>query len=172
MAAVPEWLAAALSRMKMPDAPVTEPWECSIATLIGERIKVPGSLDRFGAVKLSQEEIGIDSTTVPWSAVVQVRTRPLPDVIAGTAGRQAAQLAPWGTRFAARAITSRVTEAIAGLFAVAERDGPDGFLVPCQIIYRLRRKPMVINPGLASLAVLCLPSVSASVLATAAASRV
>ncbi|ONI74728.1 hypothetical protein ALI144C_38605 [Actinosynnema sp. ALI-1.44] len=167
MTAVPDWLTAALSRMKMPDAPVAEPWEFAVSTLIGQRVKVPGALDRFGAVRISRQEIGIDATTVPWASVVQVRTRPLRDVISGAVGRQASQAAPWGTRFVARAITTRATDAVAGLFQIADRDGPAGAMVPCQIIYRLRRKPIVINPSLAALAVLCLPAVSASVLATA-----
>lgn len=81
-------LAQTMKRMRMPEAPIQGNWECSAAALITPHLpqslrKIPGLLDRFGAVKLTPVEIGIDSgRAVPWTAVLEIQTRPLRDVIA------------------------------------------------------------------------------------------
>jgi hypothetical protein len=165
----------------MPGAPVTEPWDCSAAALIAARLpprlrKVPGLLDRFGAVRLTPLTIGVDNVrAVPWTVVARIHTCPLSEVAATVtedlAGRLA-RLVPFpGTGFAARAVTARVvdhaTELIAGLLQTAQREHREDAHVPCRIDYRRRWKKAHLVPGPISSAVLCLPQVAASVIVTA-----
>ncbi|MGH3812556.1 MAG: hypothetical protein ACRDUV_08880, partial [Pseudonocardiaceae bacterium] len=91
------WVTEALSRVPMPDAPVCEPWVFAPSALIAPHLprplaRVPGLLDRFGAVRLAPHEIGIDTARpVPWKDVVELRTLPLLDILTvGTSGSLAA----------------------------------------------------------------------------------
>ncbi|MGH3824643.1 MAG: hypothetical protein ACRDRA_17685 [Pseudonocardiaceae bacterium] len=81
------WVAEALSRVPMPDAPVREPWVLAPSALIAAHLPGPlaqvlGLLDRFGAIRLAPHEIGIDTARpVPWKDVVEVRTLPLLELV-------------------------------------------------------------------------------------------
>lgn len=183
MSDIRDWLSQAVQRMRMPEAPVRENWDCSAAALIRPHLpqsirRVPGLLDRFGAVRLTPVEIGIDSTrAVPWTAVLEVQTRPLLDVVATAVStnfdKQVSRMVPPipGVKFAARIVTSRLAEytedTVATLLLVALREHRGDMQVPCQVVYRKRWKSHVLFPGLVSSAVLCLPQVANSLLATA-----
>ena len=94
----------ALGGLRLPAVPVEQPWDCSAAAVITPHLpralrRVPHLFDRLGAIRLSDREIGIDGARpVAWSDVVEVRTRPVLDVIAATAGdglaTQVARLVP------------------------------------------------------------------------------
>jgi hypothetical protein len=140
--------------------------------------RVPGLLDRFGAVRLTPVDIGIDSIrAVRWSDVLEVQTYPLRDAIATTVAtsidRQVGRLIlpiP-GMKFATRSVTSGVADlidaAIAAILLAAVQDQRGDAQVPCLIVYRRHWKTESLSPGLVSSAVLCLPWVAASILATA-----
>jgi hypothetical protein len=165
----------------MPTAPVTEPWDFSAAALIGPLLpaklrRLPGLLDRFGAVRLTPSTIGIDTArAVPWTRVTEIRTRPVGEVAAALTEDLAGQIARLvpvpGTGFATRAITSRVVNAVSdlvtGMLRTALRDHREGAQVPCRISYQTRWKTTVLSPSLVSSAILCLPPVAASVMLTA-----
>jgi hypothetical protein len=174
-------------RMRLPSVPVDEPWDCSAAAVItpylpGPLRRVPHLLDRFGAVRLSRGEIGIDGTRpVPWSSVVEVRTRPMLDVAATSAGDN---LTTWTARLippvpvlarvargGVAVVADRAAEAILALFLAALGDQPDrtgAMQVPVEVVHRARlRRSRTMSAGLVSSAILCLPQVASSVLATA-----
>jgi hypothetical protein len=174
-------------RMRLPSVPADEPWDCSAAAVIAPYLpgvlrRVPHLLDRFGAVRLSGGEIGIDGTrSVAWSNVVEVRTRPMLDVAATAAGDNlnawAARLIPpvpvlaRVARGGVAAVADRAAAAILAVFLAALGDRPDlaGVTqVPVEVVHRARlRRPRTMSAGLVSSAILCLPQVAASVLATA-----
>jgi hypothetical protein len=157
----------------MPDGPVTAPWEASLAALLPGGGALPGAFARVGAVHLSPLAIGFDATTIAWTDVAEVRTRRLrAAVTAGLAdevGAQAARLAPPGTRFAARKVATRLAAGAAGLVAGVFQDGSE---VPWAVVARGRWRAAVHAPSAAARAVLRLPAVAASVLATARAAGV
>jgi hypothetical protein len=75
-----------------PDATSTEPWEVSIAELVRKTGKVPklatkalGLFDRFGAVRITPDEIGFDGEEVPWDKVVELRTHGVANLLTGQA---------------------------------------------------------------------------------------
>lgn len=75
-----------------PSAPATEPWELSLAGIIRRRYEVPsiagkalGLLDRFGALRVGPESVGFDNRDVEWTNLVEVRTRPVAEVLTQTA---------------------------------------------------------------------------------------
>jgi hypothetical protein len=126
------WVAEALSRVPMPDAPVREPWVLAPSALIAPHLprplaQVSGLLDRFGAIRLTPHEIGIDTAhPVPWRHVVEVRTLPLLDVLTvGTSGSLAAlaaRLLPTVPRVAEcflRAGAEKAAEAVRSLLLIA-----------------------------------------------------
>lgn len=173
-----DWVRSALASMPMPEAPSARPWDCSAAALIAPRLpvgvrRVAGSLDRFGAVRLSPWQIGIDTMrAVPWQDVLEVQTRPLLDVIATTIGEQAARFAPPmpGVRYAANKVLPYVANTIASTLLVSlldRRDGAAGAQVPYAITVRGKRKPETTTAGPVSAAILCLPQVSACLVTTA-----
>lgn len=180
-------MSTVLGGLRMPSAPVAQLWDCSAAAVIAPHLpralrRVPHLLDRFGAIRLSHTDIGIDGTSpVPWSTVVQVRTRPLLDVIATTGGdnlgAQASRLIPpvpilaRVARGGVSVIADRAAAAVLAIFSAA-LDDPDhagAAQVPVEVVHRTRlRRSHTMSAGLVSTAVLCLPQVTASVLATAA----
>jgi hypothetical protein len=180
-------MTAVLGGLRLPSVPVDEPWDCSAAAVIAPHLprpfrRVTHLLDRFGAVRLSGTDIGIDGTKpVAWSSVLEVRTRPLLDVVATTAGdnlgTQAARLippVPVLARLARGGVTvvaDRAAAAVLTIFLAALGDHPDQAgttQVPVAVVHRVRlRGSRTMNAGLVSSAILCLPQVTASVLATA-----
>lgn len=178
------WVTEALNRVPMPDAPVREPWVLAPSALIAPHLprplaRAPGLLDRFGAIRLAPHEIGIDTAyPVPWKDVVELRTLPLLDVLTiSTSGGLAAlgaRLLPPGPRLAAgllHAGVEKAAEAVRSLLLIAASEHAEraaSALVPTAIVYRAgRRGHRTMTAGLFSSAVLALPRLSDSVLATA-----
>jgi hypothetical protein len=184
---VPTWATATLSRIRFPAAPVDEPWDFSAAALLAPHLpgvlrRVPGVLDRFGALRLTRGEIGIDaSAPVPWKHVVELRTRPLFDVVSIATGdnlsRQAARLIPpipiasRLARGAVSAVADKTVDSVLSIMLLAlggHADLASTIRVPTEIAYRARwRRRKTMTAGFVSSAVLCLPEVTASVVATA-----
>ncbi|WP_133901634.1 hypothetical protein [Actinophytocola oryzae] len=166
---------------RMPGAPVTEPWDFSAAALVNPLLpaklrRLPGLLDRFGAVRLAPSTIGIDNArAVPWTQVTEVHTRPVGEIAAALTEDLAGQIARLvpipGAGFATRAVTSRIVDAVSdlvtGMLRTALREHREHAQVPWRIGCRGRWKSTVLSPGLVSSAVLCLPPVATSVIATA-----
>jgi hypothetical protein len=183
-------MSTALGGLRLPGAPVEEPWDCSAAAVIAPHLpgalrRVPHLLDRFGAIRLSATEIGIDTRrAVPWPHVVEVRTRPMLDVIAaaagGNLGATVARLIPpvpilgRVVRGGVSAVADRVVAAVLAIYlaALGDPDQADTARVPVEVVHRARLRQRTMSAGLVSSAVLCLPQVAASVLATARAHRV
>ncbi|MGH4007458.1 MAG: hypothetical protein ACRDTH_04705 [Pseudonocardiaceae bacterium] len=178
------WVTEALSRVPMPDAPVREPWTFAPSALIAPRLprplaRVPGLLDRFGAIRLTPHEIGIDTARpVAWEDVVELRTLPLLDLLTtGTSSSLAAlgaRLLPPVPRLAdglLRAGAEKAAEAVRSLLLIAasaHAERAASVQVPAAIVYRSGwwgHKTM--TAGLFSSAVLALPRLTDSVVATA-----
>lgn len=75
-----------------PSAPISEPWELSIGGIVRRGHEVPsiagkalGLLDRFGALRLRPESVGFDDQDVEWSRLVEVRIRPIAEVLSQNA---------------------------------------------------------------------------------------
>jgi hypothetical protein len=179
-------VSSVLGGLRLPDAPIGQPWDCSAAAVVEPHLprvlrRVPHLLDRFGAVRLSRDEVGIDGARpVSWSTVVEVRTRSMLDVIAAAGGEnlgaRAARLVPpvpvlaRVVRGGASFVADRASVAVLGVFLAALGDvGQAGVAqVPVEIVHRTRLgRTRTMSAGLVSSAVLCLPRVTASVLATA-----
>lgn len=181
------WVAAALRRMRLPAAPPAQPWDFSASALLASRLPgvlrwMPGVLDRFGAVRLASDEIGIDATrSVRWSSVVELRTRPLLDVLSfatsDNLSKRAALLIPRVPllgRLARRGIArvaDRTAEMVLSIMLLAlggHAERASSIQVPVEIVYRTRwGRHRTMTAGLVSSAVLSLPEVTASVVATA-----
>ena len=187
--AIHEWVVDALQRVPMPDVPVQQPWAFAPSALVaphlpGPLARVPGVLDRFGAIRLSPFDVGIDmACPVPWHEVVEVRTRPLLDLLTETASGSAAALGarllppvPLVGKALTRAGSARAAEAMRALLQVAASAHAERAAetqVPAAIVYRSgRRGRKIMAAGLFSSAVLALPRVADSVLATARAHAV
>jgi hypothetical protein len=189
---VPAWVTTALGRVRFPAAPVGQSWDFSASALIAPHLpgvlrRVPGVLDRFGAVRLTRHEIGIDATRpVPWKDVVELHTRPLFDVVAVAASdnlsKQAARLIPpipiagRLARSAVSTVADKAADAVLSILLLAlggHADRAGSIQVPIEIVYRARwRRNKTMTAGFISSAVLCLPEVTASVVATAQQNRV
>lgn len=178
------WVVEALKQIPMPDAPVQTPWVVAPSALIAPHLprplaRIPGRLDRFGAIRLSPHEIGIDTPrAVPWHDVVELRTTPLLDVLTVGTGGSLATLAarllhtPKIMDGALRAVGEKAAEAVRSLLLIAAAQYAERVAtvqIPTAVVHRSgRRGHAVMTSGLFSSAVLALPAVADSVLATAA----
>lgn len=68
--------------------PPSEPWEVSVVQLLKSSMDVPvvaakalGLLDRFGALRLSDEGVGFDNNDVDWAKITSVTCRRLTVVL-------------------------------------------------------------------------------------------
>lgn len=131
-----------------------------------------GKLDRFGAIRISQESISIDSSgPLRWSDILEVRTRTLRDALSDAA-KEALINSSTGMLPVGRGLTRRVLSYVAdtalGILSRAEQDGTTGSVIPRELVYRTRlRGRKVVTPGPVATAMLALPQVAASLLATA-----
>lgn len=161
----------------MPDIPATELWDFSAAALLKPRLPpgtrwLAGKLDGFGAVRFSARAIGIDSTgPIRWTDIIEIHTQPPLDAMTGAAKDTVittlTRMLPVGRGMSARVLDEMV-EVVLGMLRRAERDS----VVPYEFVYRAWLRRRTLTPGLVSAAVLALPQVAASVLATAAANGV
>lgn len=182
------WVLETLRQIPMPDAPVGAPWILAPSALIAPHLprpltRIPGRLDRYGAVRLTPHEIGLDTPRpVPWSAVVEVRTIPLLDVLTIGTGGSIATLAarmlhtPKILDGAVRSIAEKAAEAVRSLLLIAAAEHAERVAtvqIPTAVVYRAgRRGNATMTAGLFSSAVLALPPVTNSVLATASSNGV
>ena len=80
---VTDWVAAALDAYPRPAYPLAREWDVSVQGLVRLVPYVPrfataplGLLDRFGAVTVGPERVGLDGKDVEWDRVLEVRTEP------------------------------------------------------------------------------------------------
>lgn len=176
-------LRLAQERMRWPEEPVAGPWGVSISYFLRPYLHAPLSLtrhlDRFGGLEFAPHFVTFDSHRVQWVQVVQVRTVPLLDAITTAAVDTAADrigglLPPVpGKKLALDWLASKSTDLLLSLCLTALGDLGERALsvhVPTQVVYlRKGGRPKVLESSLFSSAVLALPQVNRSVLATAAA---
>jgi hypothetical protein len=176
------WVIDALARLPLPRSPVQEPWEFSASAVIGPHLPpslrlAPRLLDRFGKVRITSHGLAVDQRIeVPWRHVIEMRTRSLLEVVTiimteKIADRSTMMVPPVpGVGKAMTLVASKVAEAAFSLFLVPVMGHAHGLgsQVPIAIDYMDgRRRMKTMSPGLLSTAVLALPPVSDSVLATA-----
>lgn len=77
------WVTRVVDLYPRPQHPVAEEWDASVQGLVRRVPYVPriataplGLLDRFGAVTVGPQRVGLDGTDVDWTDVVEVRTEP------------------------------------------------------------------------------------------------
>lgn len=75
-----------------PDPLSTEPWEVSLGELVRKTGKVPkiatkplDLFDRFGALRLTPDEIGFDNDMVEWGKIVELRAHTASSLLTGKA---------------------------------------------------------------------------------------
>jgi hypothetical protein len=173
---IPSWMAAALGRMRMPDVPVGEPWDFSAAALLTPRLPrgtrwLAGKLDRLGAVRITQDAIAIDTADpIRWTDLTEVRIRPrahaLTDTTKDAVIANLTRLLPVGRRVPRKLLTD-AADAVLAILRRVERETDSSTTIPYEFVHRRRRRADVVTPGLVASAVLTLPQVAASVLATA-----
>lgn len=80
---VAAWVGRALEAYPRPVHPLAREWDVSVQGLVRLVPLLPrfataplALLDRFGAVTVGPERVGLDGTDVEWSRVVEVRTEP------------------------------------------------------------------------------------------------
>lgn len=77
------WVTAALEAYPRPSYPLAREWDVSVQGLVRLVPYVPrfataplGLLDRFGAVTVGPQRVGLDGRDVEWERVVEIRTEP------------------------------------------------------------------------------------------------
>jgi hypothetical protein len=173
-----DWVRQAVSQIPMPSSPVDGHWEASVSAFVRPHLppalrRVPQLLDRLGAVRLSPIEITVDSTSIAWTDVAEIRARPLSDVLTSMTidgVRETVESLLPVSRLAKRPIrwlTYKLSEVVLSLFLIGLDERGDQ-QVPIEVIYRGRRNTEhAVTPGVLSAAVLALPKVAESTLATA-----
>lgn len=80
---VTDWVAAALDAYPRPVYPLAREWDVSVQGLVRLVPYVPrfataplGLLDRFGAVTVGPQRVGLDGKDVEWDRVLEIRTEP------------------------------------------------------------------------------------------------
>lgn len=173
----------AQERMRWPEEPVAGPWGVSISYFLRPYLHAPlyltRHLDRFGGLEFAPHFVTFDSQRVQWVQVVQVRTVPLLDAITTAAVDTAADriggmLPPIpGRKLALDWLAGKSADLLLSLCLTALGDLGERALsvhVPTQVVYLKKGgRAKVLESSLFSAAVLALPQVNRSVLATAAA---
>jgi hypothetical protein len=140
---------AMLAAVPRPASPIAQPWELSIATLIGSHPRVPSiaakllrRLDRFGRVSIRPDRVGFDDKTIRWSRVIEVRTYTttglVPHVVIDREVERIREMFPpvpgrrWLVRKAAEGL---LTVVMAGA-GQRLRHAAIVPMLPCEIVYR------------------------------------
>jgi hypothetical protein len=183
----PGRFADALARLPMPESPASRLWEFSAKAFLRPYLpaplrRAPTALDRLGALRLGPTAIGLDTQgDVPWTDVLEVRTRSLFDVLSDgfveDLRRRSAELLPPlpGMGKASAWAADKMAELTLSVFLLALPDAPERVApdVPAEIVRRNSRgRPERMVPGMLSTAILALPAVSDSVLSTARANGI
>ncbi|MFJ1756630.1 hypothetical protein [Kitasatospora sp. NPDC088134] len=174
-----DWARRALETHPKPGVPPTEPWEVSLAGLVGRLPHVPGPavrllhlLDGLGQVAVGPAEVGFDGETVAWEKVLEIRCHStvdlLPDVVVDREVDRIREFLPpvpgrkWLVTKAAEALLT------IGLAATAAAERQERSL-PCEIVTRnLIGRPKSLPGGLFAASVLTLvPEAGAALLAAA-----
>ncbi|MBM9507215.1 hypothetical protein [Actinacidiphila acididurans] len=177
-----QWAYRALASVAPPAVPVGEPWKVSVGTLLGRHPRTPGLvrkalglLDGFGAVELSQRQLGFDGEAIDWDKVIEIRTRNAFEVLTTSAlehdiDRVREFLPPvpgrkWAVTKAAEALTTVMLGAL-------EEDAVgrlDGLALPSQIVYRglLGRERTLSGGSFAVASLVIVEAARESLLATA-----
>ncbi|RAY11960.1 hypothetical protein DPM19_26765 [Actinomadura craniellae] len=142
------WVTTTVDAMPRPGRGSDEPWKLSIGGLLARHPRAPrgagrvlGLLDRFGAIEFGPKKVGFDGDDVPWSKVIEIRTRTVDDIVLGPVSASAIDqvrdfLPPipgrkWAVRQAVQTVTALVLAAREDL--IEERD--DRVPIPCEIVY-------------------------------------
>jgi hypothetical protein len=164
-----------------PTYPIREPWEISLAALVAMRWQVPGPakkalglLDRFGAVKLTPDEVALDGQAVNWSDVLEVRLSPLYLALAdGALSRELERLRRTLPPVPGRAWLLRRAQATA--LALTQRfvsdDGAKAVPVPTTLVVRSKKQTKTVQSGVVTALLLAAIPEARSVLSQAAAAQ-
>ncbi|WP_099901356.1 hypothetical protein [Streptomyces sp. TLI_171] len=174
-----DWPRRALETHPKPAVPPAEPWEVSLAGLVGRLPHVPGPavrllhlLDGLGQVAVGPEEVGFDGESVAWGKVLEIRCHStvdlLPEVVVDREVDRIREFLPpvpgrkWLVTKAAEAL---LTVALAAT-AAAERQERS---LPCEIVAKnLIGRPKGLPGGLFAASVLTLvPEAGEAILAAA-----
>jgi hypothetical protein len=176
------WLKTELEAMRPAPGPIQQNWTLSISRILGPRLgPIGGSvklLDRFGALEWSPQAIRLDgSKWIPWSDVKEIRTVPLLDIVSESAieavsDRTSSLLPPIPLKgMLLNKTLEKTSELLLALFWIVLSDyGERGAAkqVPMAVVHKgsfWRTKTL--RPGIFSSAMLGVPQVADSVLATA-----
>lgn len=169
-----EWMRTIVETYPQPRLPLEQDWEVSISALVGQVPKVPAVavkllrlLNRFGAVRLGVDKVGLDGDDIAWSKVTEIRTHRLADMtteslLEAEIERLSSQLPPVPGR---RWVVTRVGELLLTLAqmraggtdsepeeSAAEGEDPR---VPVEIVYSgMVRKEIQHKAGLAAVLLL------------------
>ena len=126
-----------LAQIKTITVPMEEEWELSIGWLLNQYRDIPalaskglGMLDRFGALRLSPTQLGIENHDIDWSKISAIHTRQLSEVITTSALEREAErfkaflppLIP-GRGWLVERVTSVVGEVAKSALDRSEREG-------------------------------------------------
>ncbi|GAA4853859.1 hypothetical protein [Kitasatospora terrestris] len=174
-----DWARRAIENHPRPAVPTAEPWEISLAGMVGRLPRVPGPavrllhlLDGLGQVSIGPKRIGFDGEEVDWERVVEIRQYSavdlLPDVVVEREVDRIREFLP--------PVPGRkwlVTKAAEGLLTVAlaasEAAERGERLLPCEIVHKnLLGRPRTMAGGLFAASVLTtVPEAGESLVAAA-----
>lgn len=158
------------------------PWRIGLAQFLAAQPGVPvgaarflGVLDRFGAVRLSPDELGFDGDTVRWTQVQQMALAPVRDLLTDQAiEHEVDRLMAVLPRFPGRKwAVGQVADTVIGIATAAaglDQRGGDAFdrRVPSSVTVKGRLRTTTMSPGLfATLVMAARPDVGEAITAAA-----
>ncbi|WP_371497674.1 hypothetical protein OG871_17150 [Kitasatospora sp. NBC_00374] len=174
-----DWARRALAAVPPPQAPAVEPWEVSIAALIGSHPKVPSPavrllhlLDDLGQVVIGPETVGFDGSEVAWDKVLELRLHStadlLPDVVVDKEVDRILDLLPPvpGRKWVVTRLAEGLLTLVQAAIEAAEREDRG---LPCELVHKnLLGRPKQLSGGLfAAAALAAAPQAAESLIATA-----
>jgi hypothetical protein len=172
---------ASLSAFPRPTSPIAEPWELSIAALVGQHRKVPSiaakllrRLDQFGRVTIGPDRVGFDDKTVTWRKVIEIRTYATTDVVPSVVlDREIDRIREIFPPIPGRKwmVTKAANGMLTLIIAVAGHPPWQAQLpmLPCEIVYRnvLGRRATLPAGLFAAIVLAAIPEASHSLITTA-----